>query len=96
MRHLLLATREENARDMQHSRQLLDEENWQGLARSLHRLAGATQIVGAAEAENHCRSLEQYCENTAAPDKEQVAQKLHLTLSALQRLNQAIDDFTAE
>ncbi|MDS0824895.1 ATP-binding protein [Serratia marcescens] len=96
LRHLLLATREENARDMQHSRQLLDEENWQGLARSLHRLAGATQIVGAAEAENHCRSLEQYCENTAAPDKEQVAQKLHLALSALQRLNQAIDDFTAE
>ncbi|MEL5596577.1 response regulator [Serratia ureilytica] len=93
---LLRTTREENTLDMQQCRRLLEDENWQALTRCLHRLAGAAQIIGATEAETHCRGLEKYCENTPSPDNAQVAQRLQQALATLDELNQAIDRFLAE
>lgn len=90
---LLRTTREENVRDMQHCRRLLDEANWPELTRCLHRLAGAAQIIGATTVETQCRSLEKYCENTLSPDKELISQSLKKALASLEELNQAIDRF---
>lgn len=93
---LLQTTRDENTRDMQQCRQLLAQAAWPALATCLHRLAGATQIIGATQAKICCRELEIYCETTAVPDKERVERELAQVLSTLEQLNQAIDTFISE
>lgn len=88
---LLRTTRDENVRDMQQVCVLLEEQSWPALARCLHRLAGAAQIIDASEAEKHCRELEKYCENQ--PEQGEVTRRLTLALKAVAKLNRAIDAF---
>jgi two-component system sensor histidine kinase EvgS len=88
---LLRTTRDENVRDMQQARLLIEEPDKTALTRCLHRLAGATQIIGAVEAEKHCRELEKYCEGE--PDPEILRKGLEQALAAVTQLNSAIGTF---
>jgi two-component system sensor histidine kinase EvgS len=88
---LLKTTRDENIRDLEQVNVLLAEKSWSALARSFHRLAGAAQIIGAKAVEEHCRRLEQYCEN--APQEREVIADFHIVTDSVTELNQAIDAF---
>ncbi|NBJ36919.1 transporter substrate-binding domain-containing protein [Serratia fonticola] len=90
---LLRATRDENLRDMQQTVALLAQQAWSDLARCLHRLAGAAQIIGAEKAEKPCRELEKYCEDE--PEASEVETRLKQALLAVTEFNQAIEAFIA-
>ncbi|WP_337262910.1 MULTISPECIES: transporter substrate-binding domain-containing protein [unclassified Serratia (in: enterobacteria)] len=88
---LLRTTQNENSRDMQQAAVLVAEQAWHELARCLHRLAGAAQIIGAVEVEKRCRALEKYCEGE--PEASEVATRLQQALQAVTEFNQAIERF---
>lgn len=91
MRTLLRTTRDENVRDSEQARSKLQEQDWPELARCLHRLASAAQIIGAGDAGQLCRELEKYCE--ATPAAEVAATRLQAALQAVATFNLAIDRF---
>lgn len=88
---LLQATWQENQRDMQQAGELLARQDWPALSTCLHRLAGSVQIIGAAQAEKRCVSLERLCRGQ--PDASQLAAALADALGSLNQLNQAIRTF---
>lgn len=91
---LLKTTRDENARDMQQARALYQAGAWADLARCVHRLAGAAQVVGAAVVEEQGRYLEKLLEQ--GEEVAQVDRYVENLLSEVMALNQAIDDFLAD
>lgn len=91
LKTLLCTTRDENQRDLQQAQQLAGVEDWLALARCLHRLAGAAQIIGAVDAEESCRALELYC--AAEPEAAQVKEQLEQVIIDVTQLNIAIDAF---
>ncbi len=91
---LLSATRDENLRDMQVACSSYDKRDWPGLERSLHRLTGSVQIIGAMGVADRCRSLEEACGMPI--DETQIKQLLDETLNDVQVLNLAIQNFIQE
>jgi len=90
---LLRTTREENNRDIRQATRLFEQQDWEGLAHCLHRLAGVAQIIGATQAENDCRKLESRCEQRSALT---IAAEIHGTLNTIVQLNQAIERYMDE
>lgn len=86
---LLKTTLDENLRDLEQATRWLNEENWEALARSVHRLAGAAQIIGATVAEQHCRTLEHICEHE--PENTETGMYFNTAMNAIQELNRAIE-----
>ena len=91
---LLLTTRDENIKDLQQLRLFTEQQDANGLTRCFHRLAGAAQIVGAAEVEQYCRELERYCER--GPDFDVLNTKVEQIMVIVTQLNDAIDEFVAK
>ncbi|EJL85165.1 transporter substrate-binding domain-containing protein [Pantoea sp. GM01] len=90
---LLRATRDENVMDMQQAEKMFSQHLWDELARSLHRMAGAAQIIGANGVEQYCRELEKaFLHDPTHPG---LSVKFHQTLTIIEELNQAIDIFIA-
>ena len=94
LQRLLSATREENLRDMQVACSSYDKRDWPALERSLHRLTGSVQIIGALDVAEQCRLLEAAC--GLPVDEAQIKQRLDETLACVQTLNQAIQGFLQE
>lgn len=94
LERLLSATREENLRDMQFAYTSCDKGDWLALERSLHRLAGSVQIIGALDIAAQCRKLEEAC--VTPIEAVDIKQMLDETLSCVQLLNQAIQNFIQE
>ena len=91
LQRLLSATRDENLQDMQVACACFDNRDWPALERSLHRLAGSVQIIGAVSIADQCRELEQAC--SAPADERHLGQMLDETLGCVHVLNQAIETF---
>jgi Hpt domain. len=91
LQRLLSATRDENLHDMQVACACFDNRDWPALERSLHRLAGSVQIIGAVSIADQCRELEQAC--SAPADERHLGQMLDETLGCVHVLNQAIETF---
>lgn len=91
LRDLLRTTHDENIRDIQQLHILIESKAWASLPHTLHRLAGAAQIIGAAKAERYCRELEEYCENS--PDVDEVIKRVKQVLASVAELNNAINVF---
>ncbi|UUW17353.1 ATP-binding protein [Serratia ureilytica] len=91
---LLRTTYDENVRDMLQARIRLQEHAWGELARCLHRLAGAAQIIGALNVETQCRDMEKYCEGE--PEAAVAETRLKSVLSAVEEFNRAIEAFIAK
>lgn len=90
---LLQATCQENQRDMQQARRLLEREEWPALASCLHRLAGSAQIIGATQTEKLCVSLEQQCNQQ--PNMLHFTAEFTQALHNLEQLSGAIKQFIA-
>lgn len=88
---LLRTTCDENRRDMEQSRTHFNHKDWKSMARSLHRLAGAAQIIGAGNVESSCHYLEKYCENTDSPKQAHIERHLEQILTELDELNHVIE-----
>lgn len=89
MRELLATTLETNERDLLEADDLLKLEDWPELARCVHRLSGAVQIISAENAEQRCRQLETSC-RLPQPDPAVIAAEWQQARSALMQLHQAI------
>lgn len=94
LQRLLSTTRDENRRDMQAACSSYDQHDWPALERSLHRLAGSVQIIGALEVANQCRTLEHMC--GVSTDETAIGPMLDETLGCIHVLNQAIEYFLQE
>lgn len=86
---LLLRVCEENQRDLQQAQQELAQQQWPALARTLHRLAGAAQIIYAADINQLCQQLEQACVDTRDGDLLSVG--LAGLTTRIEQLQQAIE-----
>ncbi|KAA6094567.1 MULTISPECIES: transporter substrate-binding domain-containing protein [unclassified Pantoea] len=86
---LLLRVCEENQRDLQQAQQELAQQQWPALARTLHRLAGAAQIIYAADINQLCQQLEQDCVD--ARDGDLLSVGLAGLTTRIEQLQLAID-----
>lgn len=91
---LLLTTRDENIKDLQQLSLFTEQQDMNGLASCLHRLAGAAQIIGASEVEQHCRELEHYCESGS--DLGILSTKVEQVVMAVLQVNDAIDGYVTK
>ncbi|NIF47410.1 transporter substrate-binding domain-containing protein [Enterobacter sp. Ap-1006] len=91
LRGLLKATYDENQRDAGRARQQLEQGDLEGLAQSLHRLAGSTRIVGANDVAEACHALEQRC--AKEPEREAINAGFEDVTQKLSALNRAIARF---
>uniref|UniRef100_UPI0035C70182 ATP-binding protein n=1 Tax=Serratia quinivorans TaxID=137545 RepID=UPI0035C70182 len=94
MRELLSATLGSNLTDLQAARECLEQEEWQELAKCIHRISGAAQIVGAQQAAQCCINLERLCQQTP-PEPMAIRLGWQATLLCVEELNQAIDGWLA-
>ena len=94
MRELLNATLGSNLTDLQAARECLDQEEWLELAKCIHRISGAAQIVGAQQAAQCCMNLERLCQQTP-PEPMAIRLGWQATLLCVEELNQAIDGWLA-
>ncbi|EML5381006.1 MULTISPECIES: response regulator [Enterobacter] len=94
MRELLSATLGSNLTDLQAARECLEREEWQELAKCIHRISGAAQIVGAQQAAQCCINLERLCQQTP-PEPMAIRLGWQATLLCVEDLNQAIDGWLA-
>ena len=90
LRELLSVTMQANLDDLKLAEDLLGLQDWQELAKCLHRISGAAQISGAGRVERACRSLEFVC-GMDRPDEEKIIRLWKETEDAVRELNQAID-----
>ncbi|PKH26678.1 histidine kinase [Enterobacterales bacterium CwR94] len=63
---LLVMTLNSNREDLQQAADLFELEDWPELAKCIHRISGAAQIIGARRAETSCHLLEKTCLQMAA------------------------------
>jgi two-component system sensor histidine kinase EvgS len=89
MYELLAATLSSNLTDLQAARECLDQEQWQELAKCIHRLSGAAQIVGAQHAAECCIHLERMCKQ-AQPKVMEIRLGWQATLLSVEMLNRAL------
>jgi len=90
MMTLLQTTKDENEDDVRQADNFFKQQDWEGLAHCLHRLAGVAQIIGASQAESDCRSLESRCEQR---DVLAITAEINGTLNRVIQLNQAIEQY---
>ena len=91
---LLSMTLTSNREDLRLAVDLFDLEDWPELAKCIHRISGAAQIIGAGRAEEHCRSLEYAC----LAEVRDVAEITELWLKAreaVSELNDALENWCA-
>ncbi len=87
---LLSVTLKSNRDDLKLAEDLYELEDWPELARCIHRMSGAAQIIGARDAEQSCRKLEALClDVTATP--EHMPQAWKSASNDVARLNECID-----
>lgn len=80
-----------NAGDIEQLHQARSRGDRKALGDLAHRLAGAAAIIGAAEAEGHCRALQRICEG----DGEGLEARLGQADAALAGLQRALADWLA-
>ncbi|MEL7940776.1 ATP-binding protein [Pseudomonas delhiensis] len=80
-----------NARDIEQMHQAWRNGERKALGDLAHRLAGAAAIIGAAEAEGHCRALQRICEG----DGEGLEARLGQADAALAGLQRALAEWLA-
>lgn len=61
LRELLSVTLTSNREDLALAEDLFELEDWPELAKCMHRISGAAQIIGAVRAEGDCRLMEKSC-----------------------------------
>lgn len=80
---LLTRTCEENRKDQVLLKEYVVEQNWRMAAKTLHRLAGSSQVVGLTHADSLCRTLESQClDSPIAQDLQTPFRELHDYLDA--------------
>lgn len=87
---LLSVTLKSNREDMKLAEDLHELEDWPELARCIHRLSGAAQIIGARSAEQSCRELETLCLDTNV-SAEHVSLVWERVVEDVTQLNNAIE-----
>lgn len=93
MLHALLAmTLQSNITDLQQAKSLFEQQAWDELAKTIHRLSGAAQITGAQRTEIACRNLEKACLVTS-PEISHLANLWSEANLAIEELNVAINGF---
>lgn len=91
---LLMTTRDENIKDLQQIKLLIEAQDIIGLGRCFHRLAGAAQIIGALEVEKLCRELQKDCKQHS--DINGLHESIDRLIKVVKTFNQAIDVFIAK
>lgn len=92
---LLSVTLATQRQDMLEAAELLELEDWPEMAKCIHRMSGACQIISANKAEALCRRLEDVCrqEEVSVDEAGVLWQE---TESELKILNSAIERFLSE
>lgn len=90
MRELLTATLNSNLDDLRAAQACVEREDWSGLASCIHRLSGATQIIGASLCAEYCMNLERLCKQDTPMSSEilQVWEKTKFNLDTLNKVMQ--------
>jgi len=91
LQQLLITTRDENIKDLQQVDQYLEQNDSLALTSCFHRMAGAAQVLGAAEIEKYCRDLEDYCEKES--DFTAIKTKTNHAIKVITDFNNSINDF---
>ncbi|WP_223256841.1 MULTISPECIES: transporter substrate-binding domain-containing protein [Enterobacterales] len=92
MRELLDTTLNSNADDLCTAQECVEREDWRELAVCIHRISGATQIIGANVSAQYCMNLESLC-NQDAPSRSEIMQAWEETKIHLDTLNQVIQNW---
>ncbi|KJV44916.1 histidine kinase [Pantoea sp. BL1] len=87
---LLSVTLKSNREDQKLAEDLYELEDWPELARCIHRMSGAAQIIGARSAEQSCRALETLCLDASATS-EMVSLAWEKASGDVGRLNECIE-----
>lgn len=89
LKEILSVTLKSNTSDMANAEDLFELEDWPELAKCIHRIAGAAQIIGANRAEKSCEALERAC-NSKVISIDEVAMSWREVRSAVIELNVSI------
>ena len=92
MRELLDTTLNSNADDLCTAQECVEREDWRELAVCIHRISGATQIIGANVSAQFCMNLESLC-NQDAPSRSEIMQAWEETKTHVGTLNQVIQNW---
>ncbi|MCU6278583.1 transporter substrate-binding domain-containing protein [Enterobacter quasiroggenkampii] len=87
---LLSVTLKSNQEDLLLAEDLYQLEDWPELAKCIHRISGAAQIIGARSAEKHCRSLETLCLDVT-PNLHQLTMTWQSVEREVKQLNSCIE-----
>lgn len=91
---LLSMTLTSNREDLRLAVDLFDLEDWPELAKCIHRISGAAQIIGAGRAEEHCRRLEYAC-LAEERDIAEISELWQHAREAVTELNDALENWCA-
>lgn len=94
MGELLSATLNGNRADLQAADQCLATEAWLALAKRIHSISGAVQIVGAQQVAECCIRLERLCQKEPL-EPEAIRQQWQAVRRSVDTLNQAIEAWLA-
>lgn len=92
LKELLTLTLTSNRKDLKEAEDLFSVEDWPELAKCIHRISGAAQIIGAARAEASCSLLEHEC-LLEIVDSDGLTTHWQEAEEAVRELNKAIDDW---
>lgn len=90
LRELLSVTLKSNQEDLALAEDLFGLEDWPELAKCIHRISGAAQIIGASRAEDDCRLMEKSCLLGDASDAD-INQHWKAVQSSVRELNRSIE-----
>jgi len=85
LKQLLSRTKEENERDINRAKGFAESEQWAQVAKCIHRIYGAAQIIGAHQVEGLCQRV------THAPSDPAMLAELIELERAIQKLGEAIE-----
>lgn len=89
---LLSVTLKSNRDDLLLAEDLYELEDWPELAKCIHRISGAAQIIGARNAEKHCRALEILCLKEP-PSPHEVSTEWQNVMRDVNELNSCIEQW---
>jgi len=89
LHELLTITLQSNREDIELAADLFELQDWPELAKCIHRISGAAQIIGARHAEEQCRLLEMQSLE-AVVDEKRLSNLWASALSAVEELNKAL------
>lgn len=92
---LLSTTLSSNQQDLTLAQELFELEDWPELAKCIHRISGAAQIIGANRVAQCCFSLEKLCQEPQ-PDPAEIRVYRDEAVQNVQALNSAIEIWLTE